>query len=367
MSTLGNETLGNAIADAVVLAFNNVKTKAGKPTVRLNGVSEWTVLSGLVAIENGQVEVVTLATGVKAMPDEARAYSQGWIVHDMHAEMLSLRLFNWYLVEEIRRASGSGLLEKVGDKYRLRPTVKLALYISEAPCGDASMEEVAGKRVAWDDEKDSMPGEPVAKKQKINRGRAHFDRLGLVRTKPGRADSRITYSKSCLDKLAVKQATGVLNALTSALIDPVFLDYLVLRDASYSKTSFQRCFSRVDAVHSLQVLLYDRDSYAFHKDEVRLPLPLSLLHCVPFKSLQVLQNGVRNGAFKKNRAPLPSGASLVCNQNLYRQAQELLQLEGDSYLAWKRLNTAREQVKAEARAQLDSWPATAADDFLIGS
>lgn len=353
--------LGNRIATAVVSAFENVKTKAGKPAVRLNGVKEWTVLAGLVAIENGKVTVLTLATGVKAMPDDVRKYSSGWIVHDMHAEVLCLRMFNWFLMEEVKKG-GETVLEKTGRDvpFRLRPSLKLAMYISEPPCGDASMGEISREKEAWADE-------PSAKRQKVTRGRAHFDRLGLVRTKPGRADSKITYSKSCSDKLCIKQATGVLNALTSLAVEPIFLDYLVLKKENFSQTDFDRCFTRLDLpnLKALKVLLYSEDTYRFHKNDVDTPLPLSLVHCEPLRMNQVLQIGVKNGGYVKNKPPKACGAALICNRLLMEQAKETIKPAWKSYDELKRSNAQREQLKRAARASLDSWPETAPDDFPI--
>lgn len=350
MDALG-APLGSRIANAVTEEFNKLKVKSGKPTTRSNGVQEWTVLAGLVAIEDDEISVLTLATGVKAMPDTVRSYSSGWIVHDMHAEILCLRLFNWHLLEEIKagKSNGSKYLVAHENRYLLRPNIKLALYISEPPCGDASMSTLVGE--AW---------EPKRKMQKtdIVRGRAHFDKLGIVRTKPGRADSSVTLSKSCSDKLCLRQSTGITNALTSLLVDPIFLDYLVLRRDKYNEEDFNRCFCRTG--RKMEALTYESDSYEFYKSGT--PSPLSLLYHVPTKTVEVLNNGVKNGSYVKNKPPKPSGASIVSNRKMAEKALGLgILLE--SYQKVKSGNVDREKLKGEVKEKLGNWVQTSLDDF----
>lgn len=357
------DPLGQRIASAVEKTFNQLNVKAGKPISRSNGVKEWSVLAGIVAVENDDITVLTISTGVKAMPNQIRNYSQGWIVHDMHAEILCLRLFNRLLVEEIEnlKKGPSHLLEEANGalKYKLRDGIRLALYISEPPCGDASMGLLSDDKQAW---------EPETKRRKVVRGRAHFDLQGVVRTKPGRADSRPTFSKSCSDKLCVKQYTGILNCITSMLVEPVFLLYLVLREDKLVLDDFERCFhQRVGKlqVHSLIPLTYSDTEYLFYKDESKTPLPMSLLYTAPTKSVQVIVNGVKNGGHVKNKPPKPSGASFLCKRNLYHQARSLLP-EFSMYSQVKQANEPRETLKKEVREALGSWPSSAADDFSVG-
>ncbi|SGZ53244.1 CIC11C00000002534 [Sungouiella intermedia] len=360
--------LPNRIANAVVTAFDALD-KSGKPTVRSNGTKEWSVLAGLVAIHQDSVSVLTLATGVKSMPDSVREYSDGWIVHDNHAEILCLRAFNWLLVDEAVRLS-----KKVGDKhelillcedidgkrpFRLKNDVSLALYISEPPCGDASMSVVSSNCAdSW---------EPPAKKLKVMRGRAHFNKVGIVRTKPGRADSLVTYSKSCSDKLCLKQFIGILNCVTSQLVLPIYLDYLVLQRAKYNKTDFLRCFnerlqSNPPASQQLKVLLFDSDKYQFHKSDHASPLPLSIVYCVPTKTKEVLNNGVKNGAFVKKKPPKPTGASMLCKRKMYSHAKEMV----GNVRKYDELKIDRREDKEHAWKQFDSWPRTSKEDIELG-
>lgn len=83
-------------------------------------------------------------------------------------------------------------------------------------------------------------------------GRAYFSQLGVVRRKPARGDAPPTLSKSCSDKITLKQCTSLLASLTSLLVDPcnAYIDTLVLPESQFSATGCQRAFS--DRVKNLE-------------------------------------------------------------------------------------------------------------------
>lgn len=76
-------------------------------------------------------------------------------------------------------------------------------------------------------------------------GRAYFSQLGIVRRKPARGDAPPTLSKSCSDKIALKQCTSLLSSLVSLLVDPAnaYIDTLVLPQSQYSAAACERAFS----------------------------------------------------------------------------------------------------------------------------
>lgn len=331
-----SDGIGAEVARLVVDTYLGL-SQGGKPTTRSNGVPEWTVLAGLVAVGD-TLELLTMATGVKVLPDEMRQTSNGYVVHDCHAEVLCLRLFNWWLVEEMKNVEMGGESRFVtkGKKYKFLENYKLALYVSEPPCGDASM----ATGVPWDGQEDGLL-----------RGRAHYNQLGRVRTKPGRADSRVSLSKLCSDKLCVKQVIGVNNAIVARLFDPIFLDYLVLQRDKYADEAMERCFGRVDG-HRLTAVPFESDHYPHHKRPGAEPLPLSMLWTPT--TFQVLNGGIKNGSsLRKN--PEKAG-SMVCNQALVRQALPFLSITKYSDLK-------RESAKREVRAAL-GWHQTSPDDFI---
>lgn len=453
-----DDQLAQKIADLCTSTYEGIKNKAAKPTIRLNGVAEWTILAGLVAIEGEKLTLITLATGMKTMPNEIREYSSGLIVHDLHAEILCLRMFNWWLMQEARQLheiigdneegkkrknsfhlgaenqkkkvsrvlepsshegsvlNGASIIDKEvktsnadsgqkihdlvdeakteasgevdivgntnipdevipgvehnkfsllarnreGNKFILRPGIKLALYISEPPCGDASMSSMGGGE-PWKDKKDQ-----------ILRGRANFNTVGVVRTKPGRADSKVSYSKSCSDKLCLKQFTGILNAINSLCIEPIYLLYLVVPRKRSVTNDFNRCFrERIGAkakeslTHPLEFLFYQEDSFSFRKqDDKSSPLPLSFVYCDLDKTGQVLQNGVKNGAYVKNRAPAMKGASILSRRSLWHQATNVIG-DFEDYTSIKAINSSRMDLKKRIRSHLGLWPESSAESFQL--
>ncbi|KAK7408856.1 hypothetical protein QQX98_008979 [Neonectria punicea] len=76
-------------------------------------------------------------------------------------------------------------------------------------------------------------------------GRAYFSQLGIVRRKPARGDAPPTLSKSCSDKIALKQCTSLLSSLTSIFIDPTnaYIHSLILPESQHSSTACHRAFS----------------------------------------------------------------------------------------------------------------------------
>ncbi|KAL1305601.1 hypothetical protein AAFC00_007204 [Neodothiora populina] len=295
----------NAIADCVISAFDALPSHR-KPrdtsSALKPGRREWVPLAGIV-VDSGHYEqpgnrlrCVALATGMKCLPQDKLHVLQGNVLHDSHAEILALRAFNRFLLDECSRLAMPGndhdnsvdgaaanILEWrnkpaeiasdddlpqngrswQGQPFRIRDNVTLHMYCSEAPCGDASMElTMAAQQDAtpWSrtpppqpaDSEDhpgcigSKSGSPSRDDQASSQlyGRSYFDVLGVVRRKPSRPDAPPTLSKSCSDKLALKQTTSTLSSLTSLFVHPdrAYLSTLTMPASQYIDTACQRAF-----------------------------------------------------------------------------------------------------------------------------
>ncbi|ESZ94797.1 hypothetical protein SBOR_4816 [Sclerotinia borealis F-4128] len=201
---------------------------------------------------------------MKCLPHSKLPQAQGNVLHDWHAEILCLRSLNHFLLQEalsllstpsipsqfLQHRSPDTITPASFQPFELKPHIKLFMYCSEAPCGDASMELTMA---AQDDPTPwalpppiSNPGKEEDENTKPELpGRANFQLLGYVRRKPSRPDAPATLSKSCSDKLATTQYTSLLSSLTSLFISPqnMYLDSLILPETQYSQSGFTRCFS----------------------------------------------------------------------------------------------------------------------------
>ena len=61
-----------------------------------------------------------------------------------------------------------------------------------------------------------------------SRGRDNYALLGVLRTKPGRADSPSTSCMSCSDKIARWNVLGIQGALGSRVLEPLYLTTIVI-------------------------------------------------------------------------------------------------------------------------------------------
>lgn len=101
-------------------------------------------------------------------------------------------------------------------------------------------------------------------------GRSYFSELGIVRRKPSRPDAPPTLSKSCSDKIALKQCTSLLSSVTSLLISPAncYIKTLVLPESQISSTACIRAFSDQGRMKELSGKEWG-GGYAFKPVEVR--------------------------------------------------------------------------------------------------
>ncbi|KAI1140663.1 adenosine deaminase/editase [Hypoxylon sp. FL0543] len=269
-----------------------------KPVVRGNGLREWVPLAGIVAQgENDELWCLSLATGMKCLPVSRIPEAQGNVLHDWHAEVLAIRAFNRFVLDECRTLALGGSSKFLrrrtceemassshinaeeehgrrsgwqGQPFAWREGVLLHMYCSEAPCGDASMELIMASQedaTPWELPTETLPNSsgasasasasnPTISPTPISPisiptttpslpGRAYFSHLGVVRRKPARADAIPTLSKSCSDKLSLHQITSLLSSTTALLVDPsrVYLRTLILPESRYSESACRRAFS----------------------------------------------------------------------------------------------------------------------------
>ena len=247
------------IVTSILDIFDRLPNKC-KPRQRADGRQEWVPMSAIVLRQKSDVEsseaikIISIATGAKSLPVSSLPRCQGMVLHDCHAEVLAIRGFNQWLLREIehilRHAEYvSPWLEldpaTKETPFRLRSTVEILMYASEAPCGDASMEllmaanAAAGKDIEpWH----STDSNPVT----LPPGRGNFGDLGKLRRKPARADAEISMSKSCTDKLMLKQFSGLLSFPARQFVQlnqASFLQHLIVHQDKHHTVGYERAFA----------------------------------------------------------------------------------------------------------------------------
>ncbi|KAL1921593.1 uncharacterized protein VTP21DRAFT_11309 [Calcarisporiella thermophila] len=352
------DSFGDRIANICLEQYKKLP-KNGKPQVQGSKV-EWTVLAGIVEMrvdDNGNeiLRCISLGTGVKCQSFRKLVRS-GDLVHDCHAEVLSRRGFNCYLINEARKAITDASevlqLDNKASKFlfRIKSGVSYHLYISQSPCGDASMtplalaqtEEAAAEFLAqkkrtlpdWDylekqtysnkrlrvqqqtNPKQTKDGLEGCAESKLYRGRYGYEALGVLRTKPGRVDSEPTLSMSCSDKIARWNVLGLCSAIVNLVIEPVYLTTIVVGEM-FDEPSLTRALSgRIKGIQDLPIefkvncprILSTNAHFESSKDSIEGKHPdltlttsnTALCWVTGWPSPQVLINGRKQGA-KPNR------------------------------------------------------------------
>ncbi|KAJ2902785.1 hypothetical protein MKZ38_000139 [Zalerion maritima] len=415
------------IAQAVLTKFDALPPKR-KPTVRGNGIVEWVPLSGIVAecTSYRYPFIVLYAVQyqcLKCLPQTRIATLQGRILHDSHAEILALRGFNHYLLTCCHSlldppASPSPYASDPEEPpniityhhgtdglppFKIKEGICLHLYTSEAPCGDSSMELVMAAQedsTPWPSSPppglppQETPAPPPAPSSGAPNsleptprnlpGRANFSSLSVLRRKPSRADAPPTLSKSCSDKLSLKQCTSLLSSLTSLFIRPtnVYLASIIIPQVQLDVCApgFARAFGGAEGEGRMAPLggrrlpssetkngtgdstsvrgasddnygsNSDKELYSFHpmhprgislSFQYRRPASLpssspSPPPCTPAKhspsNLSTLWNpaglneGLINGVLQGRKPTDPKGMSALCRQRMWELAREVASL-----------------------------------------
>ncbi|KAJ6036574.1 hypothetical protein N7540_000853 [Penicillium herquei] len=303
--------LPSRIASLVHDHFDALPNRS-KPTIFPDGSREWVPMTGIVAVKgedtpSESLHCISITSGAKCLSASQMQRCRGLVLHDCHAEILAIRAFNYWLLtecqslmaEEDTNPSSSIFIQRRAKTecnsssrssidwppFEFQRDVKLYMYCTCAPCGDGSME------LCMASQEDATPWEVVRKtKQDLETqegstlvdddlldGRAHFSLLGVVRRKPSRTDAESTRSKSCSDKLALRQVSSLLSWQTSHLVAPTqnaYLAGLILPEDEISRIACERSFGENGRMKALKDRSWncetadDTVGYRFHPFQV---------------------------------------------------------------------------------------------------
>lgn len=341
---------------------------------------------------------------MKCLPQSKVPLANGNVLHDWHAEVLAIRAFNAWLVDECAdlarkgmgsegawlrwraRAGDTSRYEGGGPPFALKEDVRIHMYCSEAPCGDASMELTMAEQddaTPWKEQPAIAPD--TGEMEMLGRG--NFDRLGIVRRKPARPDAPISLSKSCTDKIAMRQCTSLLSALTSLLVHPnnVYLSTLVLPESQCVPRAVERAFGANGRMAPLAehqwadgyafkpfTVLSTTREFAYSRRGTTVPPTSSNLACLytPRK-----QEVLINGALQGRKQSDPRGASCASRRLMWKSVLDVAVSAGlpvlhsllkkKSYTEVKKSDMLqqREQVKRQARDNaLKGWKLNTGDE-----
>lgn len=344
----------DSISHAVLDKFDALPKK-GKP---ISG-SEWTVLAGFVLISNGTHECVAIGTGLKCC--NKNQISHGCL-NDSHAEIIAKRGLQLFLGAQCK-LKNSKYVSNHGGKFKLNCD-RLALYVSQAPCGDASTTMLLNSCT------DTNISHRPAKKLKLDgfegdvvRGRMDLSRLGVMRTKPGRIDCVSTNSMSCSDKILMWNVLGICGSLLSQIFHPVYINVLVVGHLYNEESIRKSLIGRLDGfdtcsdtyrVNRNMIVMQSSVPFKYSKNSKYRTDPSSIGWVLGFE-VEVTVAGRRLGSSQKKGVWHPSSVSRLAKGNLWDACKENIK-NGADYRSTKLLGTAYIDVKERLKlGPLKGW------------
>ena len=201
----------------------------------------------------------------------------------------------------------------------------------------------------------------------------------------------MTLSKSCSDKLALKQCTSLLTGMTAAIIVPnnAYIDTLILPQSQYVPEACERAFGASGRMHSLHSrdlgngyvfrpfkIATTNTNFRFSQAEAQKTSKTIKASNISTHWTSYEQQTTINGVLQGRKQDDPAGACVLSRRRMSHLVLECAResnpdlwpsWRSQSYEAVKRRvaeMTGRDRVKADVVSiALKPWTKNAADDF----
>jgi hypothetical protein len=278
------------------------------------------------SIGAGTTSATTDSIGAGSTNSTGAGGTASFELHDLHAEVLLRRaLIQICLTDYISILNGKpedtilitslpvDLPHSDSLPVDLKGTFNLHWVISQAPCGDASMEMLDSLQSHQQSYNNQLkrrnylnshnPDDIDNTIGKVKRGRLDYSVLGVARTKPGRMDAPMCLSMSCSDKLLKWLNLGLEGSILNSLGIKLNIASITIGDL-FHKPALQRAFGgRVNLPVNIPIV---KSSLIFPYRKVPNTKPADKCIVWTPRFTEILVNG-----------KLQSGPSLLCPHSLW--------------------------------------------------
>jgi len=218
------------------------------------------VLAGFVMTRGPSIEdasVVCVATGSQCISG-GHLSMEGETINDCHAEILARRCLVSYFYDQVELCTKSGSEESIfqasdsSQLLKLKDDIRFHLFISSAPCGDALRFTLNDTLQSPFEDLDPNRHGRGTLSTKIESGEGTVPVVhSTIQTWDGILQGERLVTMSCSDKVARWNVVGVQGSLLSHLIEPVYLQTIVVGSIFHQVHMHRALIGRIEHLKGL--------------------------------------------------------------------------------------------------------------------